>query len=84
MFAQMPVQFVGSGLDGFDGAVVLGLECALVAMLLAATNADNGCGEHWRESELLGTIDNLVWLLSIDECFRNDKTGAHGADSRFG
>lgn len=80
----MPVQFWESGLCRLSGGAARSFGGALVGMLLTAAHADDGCGEHRGETEFLRSIDDLVWLLSIDESFRNDKAWAHGADSRFG
>lgn len=52
-------------------------------MLLTAANANDGVGENGGEPEFSGTIDNLRGILSIDECFRNNKARTQGADSRL-
>ena len=52
-------------------------------MLLAAAHANNGVGENGGVSEFVGTIDDLVGTLSIDECFRDEEARTEGAGSSF-
>jgi hypothetical protein len=52
-------------------------------VLLTTANTNDSCGEDRREAELLGAIDDLGRLLSIDECFRNNESWTQGADSRL-